>query len=181
MRFRQSRVIDRPVVLGSVGETDLLGEDRLAGPRGAGDHDQRSDRHSPAEDTVELRVPRLETFHHEPPASDSTRSTISEFENGLRITTSAPVAPLGFAVSIRTGMEAVSGSALRFVMIPRCVGLGNGLTGPGLVEQSSLNDTSLRHDATRGHRPASRRLTASFGVPAADLGLRYGHRSEPAG
>src|SRR6266568_6955426 len=114
MRLRQGRVVDGPIVLRSVGETDLLGEDRLPRPRGAGDHNQRSDRHSPAEDTVELRVPRLKTFHHEPPASDSTRSTISEFENGFRITTSAPVAPFGFAVSIRTGIEAVLGSALRF-------------------------------------------------------------------
>src|SRR5437588_4827112 len=114
VRFGKRRVIDSTVLGCSVRETDLLCEDRLPRAGCAGKDDERAHRDPTAEDPVELRVARSQAFHHDPDASASTLSTISVFENGLRMTTSAPSAPFGLAVSMRTGIEAVSGSAFRF-------------------------------------------------------------------
>src|SRR5438874_1803356 len=113
VRFGERRVIDRTVLGRPIRETDLLCEDRLPCAGGAGKDDERAHRDPTAEDPVELRVARSQAFHHDPDASASTLSTISAFEKGLRITTSAPSAPFGLAVSMRTGMEAVLGSAFR--------------------------------------------------------------------
>src|SRR5439155_19126293 len=80
----------------------------------SGQHQKGTRRYPAAEDPVERLVPGSEAIHHDPDARASTLSTISELENGFRITRSAPIAPFGLAVSMMTGMEAVFGSAFKF-------------------------------------------------------------------
>jgi hypothetical protein len=52
--FGQRRVVDRLALRGCVGEADLLGEDRLAGPRTPREDHERPGGQPAAEDKVEL-------------------------------------------------------------------------------------------------------------------------------
>src|ERR1700727_1038399 len=112
VRLGDGRVEDALMARGPDREADLLSKDRLAGPRRARHHHDRTWLQATAEDQVKTANPGHYPRHCVPrPSLSRTSATLvrSSHLYGLAITASAPTARWGSPLAARLGMPAVAG------------------------------------------------------------------------